>query len=753
MKTLSLLLALSVLASAPFAGAALAATVPYALPSGPDILQAKLAGPLPTYAPRCDSRGGVPCRVEPGTYQLQTFDAEWRASVRLVTVTAGAPPPPAPDGRVAYALPSGPDILQAKLGGPLPSYAIVCDQVRGRATDTPCRVAPGTYQLQTFDATWRPTRREVVVAGEGSPPSASGTPPAAPTGLAFTRYSTSAGALSWSRPATPGLRYEVRRDGALLGVTDGVSLVDRALAGGRDYLYEVVALGREAGRSAPTRLLARTDGATPAPTPSPLPAPPADTVPAATLPTLGADGRVVWPFAPVAGGLTVDLSVYTRLPTARSGRPPRINDMVHANGRLFALVEEDGLIYDITDGRSPSLWFDVAAAIRAATGRRLDTSNRFHGGLRSAAFHPDFLANGKLYTSLMEQRPASRAGHVYLSDVTGGIAADSVLVEWTVDPRSMVVDPASYREVFRVGVPEYDHPIKQIEFDPSARPGDADRGLLYVGHGDGSVASLTARGGRRNDALGKVLRIDPLASGGRPYRVPPSNPFVGDAAMLDEVYSIGHRNPHHLSFAEDGTLLVADVGRDNVDEIDLVLPGRDYGWAEREGAYVQRPSGGVSSGIARLPADDAANGFTYPVAVYGHEGRPGESFVTRAIVGGPVMRSASGGEPFYLYTEFARTGDILYSRLRDLRAAVTRGEPAALSVARTRRAAIRLDVDGDPATPPVPQASLRAIVGFDPRYDGSNRVDDRFGTDAAGNLYVMNKRNGLIYRARISGTP
>ena len=445
--------------------------------------------------------------------------------------------------------------------------------------------------------------------------------------------------------------------------------------------------------------------------------------------------------------------MYARLPVAASGRQPRINDLFHANGRLYALVEEDGLIYDVTDGRAPVVWLDVAAAVRAATGRELDTNNRFHGGLRSAAFHPDFLANGKLYTSLMEERPTSGAAHTYLSDVADGIDADSVLVEWTVDPRSMVADTDSYREVFRVGMPEYDHPIKQIEFDPSAGRGDADYGLLYIGHGDGSVASLTARGGRRDDALGKVLRIDPLAAGDRPYRVPSDNPFVGDASMLDEVYSIGHRNPHHLSFAEDGTLLVADVGRDNVDEINLVLPGRDYGWAEREGAYVQRPSGGILSGIGRLPADDAANGFTYPVAVYPHEGRPGESFVTRAIVGGPVMRSESGGEPFYLYTEFARTGDILYSRLGDIRAAVTRGAPAALTHAITRRASIRLDTDGDPATPPVPQASLRAIVGFDPRYDGSGRVDDRFGTDAEGNLYIMNKRNGLIYRARVSGTP
>lgn len=69
-------------------GAAFA--VPYTLPSGPDIVQAKLSGPIPsTYAVVCDSRSGVPCDVEPGTYQLQTFDQTWNVSQRNVVVPAG----------------------------------------------------------------------------------------------------------------------------------------------------------------------------------------------------------------------------------------------------------------------------------------------------------------------------------------------------------------------------------------------------------------------------------------------------------------------------------------------------------------------------------------------------------------------------------------------------------------------------------------------------------------------------------------
>jgi|GEM_PF-2543108 len=691
-------------------------------------------------------------------YEVVALDGEGGRSQgsTLIVRTDGEPIMPVPpvNGLVSYTLPSGPGILQAKLSGPLPSsYAVRCDSLRIE----PCEVSPGRYQLQTFDRLWNVTTSTITIV-EDEPTIV---PVAEPSGLSFTPYSTSAGALLWRRSTIPGLRHEVRRDGTLVSTTDGTNHQVRELTAGVDYFFEVIAVDRRGQRSDPARLTVRTDAAPdpepdpePDPDPEPEPEPPVtNTIPATTLPSIDSDGNVVWPFAPVDGGLIIELSEYARLPTARSGRQPRVNDMFHANGRLFVSVEEDGLIYDVTDANDPVVWFDVGAAIQSATGRELDTSSRFHGGLRSAAFHPGFLSNGKLYTSLMEQRPASSQGHVYLSDIENGIAADSVVVEWTVDPRSMIVDTASYREVFRVGVPEYDHPIKQIEFNQSARRGDADYGLLYIGHGDGSFASETARGGRRNDALGKILRIDPLASDDGPYRVPADNPFVGDDTMLDEVFSIGHRNPHHLSFGEDGTLLVADVGRDNIDEINVVLPGRDYGWAEREGAYVQLPSGGILDGIGPLPLNDAVFGYTYPVAGFGHAGRPGGSFVARAIVGGPVMRSESGGEPFYLYTEFARTGEVLYSHMDDINASLTQGAPAELSYARTRRASIRFDTDGDPATPAVPQDSLQALVASDRRYDGSERVDNRFGTDSSGNLFITNKRNGLIYRARVTGTP
>jgi len=479
--------------------------------------------------------------------------------------------------------------------------------------------------------------------------------------------------------------------------------------------------------------------------------PSADLVSASTLPTLDAERNIVWPFAPVPGDIALEVTPFAELPLALSGRAPRINDMFHGGGRLFVLVEQDGFIYDITDGTA-SVWFDVAAAVRDSQGRQLDVRNAFHGGLRSAAFHPEFANNGKLYVSLMEQRPADSTLHTYLSDPGTPIDADSVVVEWNVNPDTMTVDTTSYREVFRIGVPEYDHPIKQLEFNPHATPGDVDYGLLYIGHGDGSVMSTTARGGQNNDALGKVVRIDPLASNDLPYRIPADNPFVGDPNMLDEVYSIGHRNPHHLAFAPDGTLFVADAGRDNIDEINIATPAGNYGWADREGAYLQLPEGSVFEGIAELPADDSANAYTYPAVQFGHNGKPGEVFVKQAIVGGPVL-THSDGSSIYLYSEFVTSGDVFYSRVSDMQAAVTEGLPTQLTVARTFRMDIQLDHDGDASTEALARNSLLDVIDDAPGYDNRGRSDTRLGTDAAGNLYVMNKRNNIVYRARLVAGP
>jgi hypothetical protein len=405
-------------------------------------------------------------------------------------------------------------------------------------------------------------------------------------------------------------------------------------------------------------------------------------------------------------------------------------------------------------GGTAELFFDVQSAVLASTGRNVNISNIVHGGVRAVAFHPDFATNGRFYTAMMEDRPANTAGHVYLSDSLTPISADSVLAEWTFDHGLGQVLPTSYREVFRVGMPVVDHSIRQMSFNPFATPGDEDYGLLYIAHGDGSVQSATAGGGQNSDALGKMIRINPLQNGAASYSVPATNPFVDSVTMLPEVYTLGHRNPHNFSFAEDGLgsrhIIQVDIGRDNVDELNLLVPGGNYGWSEREGTFVHLASGGIQTGLAPLPADEALNGYVYPVAQYGHEGPIGAGFVGQALAGGYVIRGGDlTGE--YVFSEFGDVGRIFHASFDAMLDAVTtldpldplRDHPGELSQVAIQELSILFDHDNDRMTPALP-TTFESIIQSDPNYTGS-RFDLRFGQGPDGTLYIMNKNNGWIY--------
>ena len=471
--------------------------------------------------------------------------------------------------------------------------------------------------------------------------------------------------------------------------------------------------------------------------------------------------------------VTLTLTKVVQIPLTAAGKQPRVDTMELFGDRMFVTVEGENAgeakIYELVDdgngGLDAVVFFDVNPGVQAATGRDLDHSNKFHGGLRGVAFHPEFDTNGKFYTSVMEERPASTTGHTYLgAPISDPIDADSVLIEWTYDFVAGGVDLNSYREVFRVEMPRYDHPIKDIKFDPNAQPGDADYGLLYVTHGDGSEQSAIAGGGQGNDALGKIIRIDPLEDGSNPYSVPASNPFVGDPNMLDEVYALGFRNPHNLSFADLGggqsQLIISDAGRDNAEEVNLVVAGGNYGWSLREGP-LDHTGNNVVTGVAPLPANEASLGLIYPATFYGHDGEIGETFISQAIAGGHVIQNGTALDDTFIFGDFPSTGRIFGANFTDMRNAVTlldpndptRDEPDELSWAEPFEIQLLFDHDDDPLTDPIAMRSFTDILNEEPdflnvlSFAGDPRADLRFGEGADGELYLLNKRNGWIYLA------
>ena len=153
---------------------------------------------------------------------------------------------------------------------------------------------------------------------------------AAPTGLRAVVYSSTAGAIAWDRAATPGLRYEVLRDGTSLGVVDATSYVESGLARGQSYAYEVIAIDRQGRRSAASRVTLRTPGAIAPPPASDNPFAEPDPAGGTTLARLGYPGARDLATDLVSAGylesyLEVDATV-TALITAGDGANRRVAD-------------------------------------------------------------------------------------------------------------------------------------------------------------------------------------------------------------------------------------------------------------------------------------------------------------------------------------------------------------------------------------------------------------------------------------------
>jgi glucose/arabinose dehydrogenase len=88
--------------------------------------------------------------------------------------------------------------------------------------------------------------------------------------------------------------------------------------------------------------------------------------------------------------------------------------------------------------------------------------------------------------------------------------------------------------------------------------------------------------------LGKLIRIDPLPSGGKSYGIPRGNPFVGKPGR-DEIFAYGLRNPFRFSF-DGGRIAIGDIGQYDWEEIDLLklsdARGANFGWPYWAGDHV-----------------------------------------------------------------------------------------------------------------------------------------------------------------------
>jgi glucose/arabinose dehydrogenase len=284
--------------------------------------------------------------------------------------------------------------------------------------------------------------------------------------------------------------------------------------------------------------------------------------------------------------------------------------------RLF-VIEQKGLLLVIENG---NLLATPALDIQSRVSPPLNPANaNDERGFLGLAFHPGFATPGSagfatLYTFHSE---LIGAGTPVTYPAPNGAVQNykNVVAEWkmsAVDPN--IVDPASRREVLSLGKNAGNHNGGTIAFGPD--------GYLYFAPGDGGNANdagpshIEPGGNAQNltTPLGKMLRFDPLhpsltpasadpVSSNGEYRIPVTNPFDGPGEV-PEIFALGFRNPYRFSFDRmNGDLIVADVGQNNIEEVDRVVIGGNYGWAVKEGDFLfNRATGAIGMRSPGMPA-------------------------------------------------------------------------------------------------------------------------------------------------------
>ena len=192
----------------------------------------------------------------------------------------------------------------------------------------------------------------------------------------------------------------------------------------------------------------------------------------------------------------------------------------------------------------------------------LDVLTESEQGLLGIALHPTFAETGRLYL-----HASVRDG----DDEVGEISA------WTLSPNKDSLRRVS--RVMTVVQPYANHNAGQIQFGPD--------GMLYVRMGDGGWRDDPHNHGQRTDTLlGSMLRIDvDGADGTRGYSIPPDNPWADGVDAAPEAWAVGIRNPWKFSFAPDGRMLLADVGQNAWEEVNIVSAGDNLGWKIKEATH------------------------------------------------------------------------------------------------------------------------------------------------------------------------
>jgi len=520
-------------------------------------------------------------------------------------------------------------------------------------------------------------------------------------------------------------------------------------------------------------------------------------------------GAAQAPHRAASGAASIDLEDYLAMPiTGRvDGKGSnelllaRVNTLREEAGgaRRFFVSDLNGPLYILdkeTKKLSTYLDFNGNEGHKGLF-HRLTIQQGYGNGLNGFYLDPDYTRNGRFYTVHIED-PTLAGSNLPDNANTPGLDVqgytttpviktpgpyqnEGVLVEWTDTNPSNATFEGRARELLRVQLNTRSHPMGDLIFNPTARPGDPDWRVLYVECGDGAsgesqIAAIRSNPQRLDTLEGKILRIIPdldehvatstVSDNGR-YRIPNDNPFVATPGARKEIWAYGFRNPHRLNWAIDPSnasnnrLLVNSVGLHTWETVYIVRKGVNYGYGRREGNQLLKSD----NTTAPLPADDRIPvqigdtpsdtlvAPTYPVIQYGHDPAGGDSIGSGFVYNGRLIPSLRGK---YIFTDLT-TGRIWWADYKEMLAADD-GNPATL--ARLHEVKVRWK---DPSSAdagvksydsmfPIVEAAYHARGGRMPRLATRSdlvfggRADVRFSIDASGELYLYSKSDGMLRR-------
>ncbi len=242
-------------------------------------------------------------------------------------------------------------------------------------------------------------------------------------------------------------------------------------------------------------------------------------------------------------------------------------------------------------------------------------------GLLGLAFHPGFKTNRRFFVNYTRRPDGATVISEFKVSIGNGNQAD-----------------VEEKVILTIAQPFSNHNGGMMDFGKD--------GFLYIGSGDGGSANDPGnRAQNIDELLGKFLRIDvDTPNGAVPYSSPATNPFFGATAGRDEIYSIGWRNPWRWSFdRQTGELYAGDVGQGQIEEIDIVTLGGNYGWRVLEGTRCTNLG----------PASCTTPGFTAPIHEYAQSG--GRCSVTGGYVYRGTRETLAAGT--YVFGDYC-TGEI-----------------------------------------------------------------------------------------------